>query len=296
MKQQWLTAGLLLVLGTYSQAATILQTKAKSAIIQVTESELNDLHLAAGQTIQFSVGGKNIQAAIVKVAKDKILVKSNADLTGQDKAAIELSIPLGAAAATTPAAPMQEAAPVQTAAPTKKTHASSSGKSYAMKKPWIAGVNLQYVTGSAKVQYADLAVGVAGPSYSFSVTGFDLSGTGIYYFGQWGVGAEAEYATLKGKDSSNSANVTQMQLSGLAEYKITPAISAGALLTIASNLKLNDNAGNDSSLNGTGFGIFGTYQVMPQVRLILDYRTVSYKLDGNTVTSSDIRLGGGYYF
>ncbi|MBC7467010.1 MAG: hypothetical protein H7256_13560 [Bdellovibrio sp.] len=289
-----LLIGLLLISGT-AQAATILQTKAKSAIVQVSDSEVNDLQLSAGQSIQFSAGGATIQASIVKLIKNKILIKSDTDLTGQQNANVDISIPLGSPTAQA-AAPQQQAG----VAPRKVVMKDRAfvNKSTMSKKPWMAGVNVKYVNGSSKIKFSQ-AVGTATieTSYSFPVTGFDLSGVGFYYFGPWGAGAEVEYATLKGSDSGNTATITQMQLNALGEYKINPKITAGASLTIASNYKASDSVGNDSSLNGMlGFGVFGTYQVTPNIRALVEYKTMNYKLDSNTVSTSDIRIGAGYYF
>lgn len=278
-----------------AHAAKILQTKAKSAIIEVTDSEIDGLKLAAGQNIQFTVAGAAVQASVVKVIKNKILVKANSDLTGQQNAQIELSTPIGSESAAAPVTPPAAAKPQQRAHKTSAYVKSGS----IPKKPWIAGVNLKYVKGTAKIQFADTVVSnVTVPGFSFnqSTTGFDLSGVGIYYFGQMGAGVELEYATLKGSDSDYSSTVTQMQMSGLGEYKFDGGFSAGVLLTIASNFKASDNSGNDSSLNGMGFGIFGTYQVTPEIRAVMDYKTITYKLDANSVSMADFRIGAGYYF
>lgn len=288
-----LLVGILLLAGT-AQAATIVQSKAKSAIIELTDAEINSLHLAAGQNIQFTVGNSPVQASIVKIVKNKILIKSDVDLTGNAKVPVEISAAGGGAemaAATTPApARGQQKARSQRAA---------VNKSASSKKPWIAGVNFKYVaSGSTSVQFADTVVGgvtVPGFTASLKTTGFVLSGIGFYYFGQWGAGAEVEYASLKGSDANYSSTITQMQLSGVGEYKFG-AISAGASLTIASNYKAGDNFGNDSSLNGMGFGIFGTYQITPQIRGILDYKAINYSLEGNSVKTTLISIGGGYYF
>lgn len=281
-----------------SQAATILQTKGPSAIIEVSDTEVQTLGLQAGQVVQFTVDAAPVNASVVKVIKNKILVKANKDLTGKANVAVELIAPHaggGAAATTTaeaPAAPEAAPAPVTHSKPARSAKGS---KSMGMKKPWIAGVNLKYITGSGKVSFA--ASGIV-PAFDSNQTtsGFGFSGIGIYYFGQLGAGAEVEYASLKGSDSGYSTTATQMQLSALGEYKITPVISAGVVLTLASNLKSTDNVGNDSSLNGMGFGVFGTYNVTPEIRVILDYRSIPYKLDSNSITLTDIRIGGGYYF
>lgn len=289
-----LILGLILISGT-AQAATILQTKAKSAIVQVSDSEVNDLQLAPGQNIQFTSNGATVQASIVKVIKNKILIKSDTDLTGQQNANVDISIPLGAPAAQ--AAAPQEPMGGSTRKVVTKDRAFVN-KSAMPKKPWIAGVNVKYVNGSSKVKFSSTNLGVTTEqSFSFPVTGFDLSGVGFYYFGQWGAGAEVEYATLKGSDSGNTATITQMQLNALGEYKINSKITAGASITLASNYKASDSQGNDSSLNGMlGFGVFGTYQVTPKIRALLEYKSMNYKLDSNSVTTTDIRIGAGYYF
>lgn len=280
-----------------AHAAKILQTKAKSAIIEVSEGEIDDLKLAAGQNIQFTASGATVQGSVVKIIKNKILVKANSDLTGQQNAQIELSI-LNGALPTTDAA----AAPIAPAARPQRTHKEKSSayvrSGSGSKKPWISGVNLKYIKGSSKIQFADTVVGaVTVPGFSFnqSTTGFDLSGVGIYYFGQMGAGVELEYASIKGSDSTYSSTITQMQLSGLGEYKFD-AFSAGVILTVASNYKASDSSGNDSSLNGTGFGVFGTYQVTPEIRAVIDYKSVTYTLDSNSISMADFRIGAGYYF
>jgi hypothetical protein len=276
-----------------AQAATILQTKGKSAILEVTDTELQTLKLQAGQNIQFSANGVVSQSSILKVIKNKILVKGNVDLNAEKGTPVSLAVIRGGTAPTGNAAASSAQRPV-----VRKEKSSAWSSKPSPSKRWITGVNLQYVTGSSKIQFADVVVGgitQTGASDTQSISGFNFSGTGIYYFDKIGVGGELEYGMLKGA-GTNKSTITQTQLSGLAEYKITDKISAGGLLTIASNYKATDDASNDISLNGMGFGIFGTYEVMPQVRLIVDYRTISYKLEGNSVSESDIRLGGGYYF
>ncbi|MFZ3228683.1 MAG: hypothetical protein WA160_00635 [Pseudobdellovibrio sp.] len=281
-------------------AATLVQTKGNSAIIELTDLELQTLNPSAGQNIQFNVGGTSVAASVAKAVKNKILVKTNKDLTGQKNVQIEIANSVADASTNSEFANPDSAPPAnEKNRRAKKDSARTSGNKSMLNKKIIYGVNLKYITGSAKIKYADTIINsipVSGADFTQNYTGFDLSGTGFYYFGAIGVGVEAEYASINATASYANSTITQMQLSLLSEYKIQN-FSAGALLTVASNYKATDNLGNDSSLNAMGgLGVFGTYQVMPNVRMILDYRTISYKLDANTVNTSDIRLGGGYYF
>lgn len=274
MKNIFGFAALLLIGGSWAQAGTILQVKGASAIVEMTDAEIQSVKPEAGQQIVLLFGAKQAPATIKKVSNKKVLITTSVNLAGQKAVAVR------AAGAT------KGNSSSGSSANNRSGNGSRRSKN---QKDWIVGGNLKYVTGSANITITGF------PGMSVKYSGFDASGVGIYYFGDIGVGLEAEYGTLNGADTSASHKVTQVQFSALGEYKIK-AFSVGGLFTLFSNIKDTDSNGNDNSLNGTGFGVFATYTVMPQVRIILDYKMASYKLDPASYSTSDIRLGAGYYF
>lgn len=265
---------LLLFVAVQSQSAEIKQTKGNSAIIELNEEEIDNLKLSIGENIILTINEESYLANITSKKNSKLLIKANRDLTGTKNSFAEI---------------------------TKKTN-RATGKSQGsnqQQKKIIYGVNAKYITGTASIKYADTVVGsltVPGASITQNYSGFNLSASGFYYYDQIGIGAEAEYSSLSGTGSNITSTITQMQINALAEYRYQK-FSVGGLITLASNYKSTDSAKNDTSLNGMGgFGVFATYQVIPAVRAILEYRTMNYKLDSNSVNTSDIRLGAGYFF
>ncbi len=260
----------ILLLTSVSYAARVLQVKGSSAILELSDAEIQTLRPAGGQNIQLTFGSERVDATIKKVANKKILLATASDISSQKVVSVS-SGGAGVQAAS--------AGPGKTA----------RGKS-ASGKEWTVGANIKYVLmGAANQNIKNIAANV-------KYDGFDLSGVGIYYLGDFGVGLEGEYAMLKGKDEKSvTYTTTQIQFSLLGEYRFKQ-FSAGGLFTLASNYKETNSNGSDNSLNGMGFGAFFTYAVIPNVRLILDYRIVDYKLDSATIKTSDIRLGAGYYF
>ena len=91
--------------------------------------------------------------------------------------------------------------------------------------------------------------------------------------------------------------MTQVDFSLLGEYKFK-TFSVGVMLAVFSNIRDTDNIGNDNSLNasGLGYGLYATYDIYKQFKLLLTYKTVNYKLDPASYGTSDIRFGAGYYF
>lgn len=273
MKKIFILALLNFLVGPIAKSATILQVKGASAIVELSAAEFQNLQPVAGQHIQLSFSGKQARALIKKISNKKMLITSTISLAGQKIVGIKSD---------------GSAGDLKDADISKNRSALQKSK-LLLHKNWILGANLKYVTGSGNISITPF------PSQTLKYSGFDASGIGIYYFGLLGIGFEGEYSALKGTTSIGKNTVTQVQLSFLGEYKIK-LFSVGALLTLFSNLKDVDNLGNDNSLNGTGYGLFATYALRPQVRIILDYKMATYKLDPATYTSSDIRLGAGYYF
>lgn len=255
-------------------AATVLQVKGNSAIVEISDAEMQNLQPASGQQIQLTSGSKRTAGIIKKVLNKKLLLTTKSSLDGQKVVRITSS---GAASSTTASATMER--------PSAKSNSQSKKL---LQKRWTLGANLKYVTGSANVTITSF------PSQTLKYSGFAGSAVGLYYFGSFGIGAEGEYALMTGSTSIGKDNVTQLQMSLLGEYKFN-SFAVGALFTF-SNIKDTDNVGNDNSLNGTGFGAYAAYAVKPQVRILLEYRTVNYSLDPATYAASDIRLGAGYYF
>ena len=256
-----------------ANAASVIQVKGNSAILELTDSELADLQPISGQKIKVLTNEISTDGMVKKVLKKKILISVNADLSAEKNVKIQADNGSTSVNGTK-----------KMATKNLKTNSVSANA-----KKWTLGVNLKYaLTGAAKIK-------INITPYDVKYQGIDFSGIGIYYWGNLGAGVEGEYAMLKGDDTTVTYNVTQAQLSFLGEYKIKN-FSVGALFTPASNYKSTDSAGNENSLNGMGFGIFGTYMVVPNVRLIFDYRTVDYKLDPATIKMTDMRLGAGYYF
>ncbi len=259
-----------LFLGTLSFSATVLQTKGNSAILELSDIEIENLQPTAGQNIQLLAGGMQVDGSIKKISKKKILITTTADLSTEKIIKIQT-------------------ASSNNSAKSPKRPIAKSATSNMNSKKWTIGLNLKYaLSGTAKIT-------ISGFPFNVKYSGLDLSGIGFYYWGNLGAGVEGEYAMLKGDDSTTSYNVTQIQMSLLGEYKFKD-FSAGGLFTVASNYKSTDTAGNENSLNGMGFGVFATYKIIPSVRLIFDYRIVDYKLDPATIKTTDMRLGAGYYF
>lgn len=256
-----------------ADAASVLQVKGNSAILELVDSEFSELQPTAGQKIKISVNGILSDALIKKIVKKKILISVNSDLTGEKNVIIQSDNDSGSANGSK-----------RSSNKISKTNFASANT-----KKWTLGLNLKYALGgSAKIT-------INNTPFDVTYQGIDFSGIGFYYWGNIGAGVEGEYAMLKGTDRAATYNITQIQLSFLGEYKIKD-FSVGGLFTLASNYKSTDSAGNENSLNGMGFGIFGTYTVVPNVRLIFDYRIVDYKLDPATIKTTDMRLGAGYYF
>lgn len=273
MKNIFGIAALLLLSSSWAQAGTILQVKGASAIVEMTDAEIQSVKPEAGQQILLLFGAKQAPATIKKVSNKKVLITTTVNLAGQKAVAVRAAGAKGNSSS----------------AQSADSRSNNGSRRSRNQKDWIIGGNLKYVTGSANIKITGF------PGLSVKYSGFDASGVGMYYFGDVGVGLEGEYGTLSGADTSASHKLTQVQFSILGEYKIK-AFSVGALFTLFSNIKDTDSNGNDNSLNGTGYGVYATYTVMPQVRIILDYKMASYKLDPASYSTSDIRLGAGYYF
>ena len=262
---------LLVLTGAWANAGTILQVKGASAIVELTDAEIQSVRPEAGQQINLLFGSKQAPATIKKVSNKKLLITTSVNLAGQ------------------------KAVAVRAAGGSKSSSSSSDSRSGNSRRPrdqkdWTIGGNLKYVTGSAAIKITSQ------PDQTVKYSGFDATGVGLYYFGDVGIGVEGEYGTLSGSSSNGSSHkITQVQFNLLGEYKIK-AFSVGALYTLFSNIKDTDSNQNDNSLNGTGFGVYATYAVMPQVRIIFDYKMASYKLDPATYSTSDMRIGAGYYF
>lgn len=262
----------ILLLSPVTYAARVLQVKGSSAIVELSDAEIQTLRPTSGQNVQLTFGSNRIDATIKKVAKKKILLATARDISGQKVVAVSSG---GAGALSANSAAGKGSA--------------ARGKSSSSKK-WTAGANVKYVLMGAANQ------NIGNFSAAVKYSGFDFSGVAIYNWDNFGAGLEGEYAMLKGTDAvSTSYNITQVQFSLLGEYRFQQ-FSAGGLFTVASNYKSIDSIKNENSLNGMGFGAFFTYTVVPNVRLIFDYRIVDYKLDSATIKTSDIRLGAGYYF
>ncbi len=253
-------------------AANILKAKGNSAIVELSESELATLNPSPGQSILITIENKASEASITKVAKNKILISTTEPLSAQN----DVKITSGKIVSTENTQP-------------RSTGKHVKNKSQRPSKNWVLGANLKYVlSGASKITINGVPINV---KYS----GIDLSGIGFYYWGHWGAGFEAEYAMLKGDDTTTPYSITQIQVSLLAEYKYN-SVSGGVLFTPASNYKSSDSAGNENSLNGMGYGVFATYNLNPNIRFIFDYRISDYKLDPATIKGTDMRLGAGYYF
>ncbi|OFZ30389.1 MAG: hypothetical protein A2622_08235 [Bdellovibrionales bacterium RIFCSPHIGHO2_01_FULL_40_29] len=269
MIKQFIALTIILGLSYLAEAGTVTQTKGTSAIIELSDDEIQNLSPYTGQNIQISFNGQQVDATVRKISKRKILVSTSKVLSKQKNVEVLAGGP-GVSIS-------------------KKSSYSDKSKASVSSKNWTLGANVKYVLmGKEKRTISSVAIDIV---YS----GFDLSGIGFYYWGSFGVGVEGEYAMLQGKDTTASHTISQMQMSILGEYKIS-TISFGALFTIASNYKSSDGVGNELSVNGMGYGIFATYSVTPQVRLIFDYRMANYKLDPATIEISDMRIGAGYYF
>ncbi len=262
----------ILLLSPVIYAAQVLQVKGSSAIVELSDAEIQTLRPTGGLNVLLTFENDKVDATIKKVAKKKILLTIARDISGQKF----VTVSSGGAGA-------------QSANSATAKKAGARGKSSGDKK-WTAGVNVKYVLmGAANQNIANVKANV---KYS----GFDLSGVAIYYWDNFGAGLEGEYAMLKGTDAGSATyDITQAQFSLLGEYRLQQ-FSAGALFTVASNYKSADSIKNENSLNGMGFGAFFTYTVVKNVRLILDYRILDYKLDTATIKTSDLRLGAGYYF
>ena len=271
MKNMVLVVVTCLLLTATVEAASVLQVKGNSAVLELTDSEISELQPSAGQKIKISVNETLADGLIKKIVKKKILVSVNSDLTGEKNVRILMDGGNNSADGTK-----------------RLSNRNSKSNSSPMKK-WTLGLNLKYALGGAA------KITINNTPFDLKYQGIDFSGIGFYYWGNVGAGVEGEYAMLKGDGNSITYNVTQIQLSLLGEYKIKD-FSAGGLFTLASNYKSTDSANNENSLNGMGFGIFGTYTVVPNVRIIFDYRIVDYKLAPATIKMTDMRLGAGYYF
>lgn len=261
---------LFISMGPFSYAANVLQTKGSSAIIGLSDAEMQSLQPEAGKSIIILSSGKPVQANIKKVSNKKILLTLNGSLGDAKTVKIKVD---------------SSSPKTSAAAPTKNGTTSKN----ASKKNWALGANLKYVTGSAAFSIPGI------PNSTLKYSGFDVSGIGIYYFGKFGVGVEGEYSSLPGTNNAASATTTQIQMSLLGEYRIN-LFSVGALFTVFSNFKSSDSLGNETSLNGMGYGAYAAYMLFPSMRLSLDYKMGTYKLDTATITTSDIRFGAGYYF
>ena len=270
IKQTVVGICIFLLLNNSGFAATVLQVKGNSAILELSDTEIENLKPTAGQNIQILVNGSQAEGSIKKISKKKILIFTTADLSKEKNIKIENTNSNNSAKST-------------------QRPSVKNPKNNLNSKKWTLGLNLKYaLSGAAKITINSIP-------FNVKYSGLDLSGIGFYYWGNLGAGVEGEYAMFKGDDGTISYNVTQIQISLLGEYKFND-FSAGGLFTLASNYKSIDTAGNENSLNGMGFGVFATYKVIPSVRLIFDYRIVDYKLDPATIKTTDMRLGAGYYF
>ena len=242
------------------RAANVLQVKGNSAILELSDSEFEALQPGPGKKIRLQVNGKDVPAVIKKLSNKKILINTNGNLVGTKS--------------------------VQVAA-----GGSSENKSGTSQKKWLLGANLQYVTGSSSITITSLA------PRNLKYSGFDISGVGMYYFDAIGVGGRADYTFGNGTTEVASDKVTLVDFSLLGEYKFK-TFSLGVMLVAFSNLHDTDTLNNDNSLNasGLGYGVFATYDIYKQVKLLLNYKTINYKLDPASYSTSDIRFGAGYYF
>lgn len=273
MKNSIGLAALLLLVSFGVHAGTILQVKGSSAIVEMSDAEIQSVRPEAGQQLLLLFGTKQAPATIKKVSNKKVLLTTTMNLAGQKSVAVRAA----------------NGAKASSSSSSSADRSNSSSRRLKNQKDWTIGGNLKYVTGTANITITGF------PGQTVQYSGFDASGIGIYYFGDIGVGLEGEYTTSNGTASTASHKLAQVQFSVLGEYKIK-AFSVGALFTLFSNIKDTDSIGNDNSLNGTGYGVFATYTIMPQVRIIFDYKMANYKLDPATYSTNDMRIGAGYYF
>ena len=263
--------------GNSARAANVLQVKGNSAILELSDLEFKTLQPEAGKNIRIIANGKAAVANIKKILNAKILINSNVNLTGTKSVQVLAS---------------NSNVSINEAGPRGSRSGNSNEKNKnTSQKNWILGGNLQYVTGSSSILIAPLA------SRTLNYSGFNVSGVGFYYFDSIGVGGRADYTFGNGTTATSSDKITQVDLSFLGEYKFK-TFSVGAMLVLFSNIRDTDNLNNDNSLNssGLGYGLFATYDAYPQIKLLLNYKTVNYKLDPASYGTSDIRLGAGYYF
>ena len=249
-----------LLICNLAKAANVLQVKGNSAILELSASEIETLQPEPGKKIGLTSNGKEAVAIIKKISNKKILINTRANLAGIKS--------------------------VQVAA--SGTSETRSGNS---QKKWALGANLQYVTGNSSIAITSF------PSRTLKYSGFDVSGVGMYYIDAIGFGARGDYTLGSGATELASDKVTLIDFSLLGEYKFK-TFSVGVMVVVFSNLHDSDTLNNDNSLNasGLGYGLFATYDIYKQFKLLLNYKTVDYKLDPATYGTSDIRLGAGYYF
>ncbi len=269
---------IILAQGFSSHAAKILQVKNNSAILELNNAEMQTLEPTPGQNIRLTFGNEQVNATVKKMAKNKLLIEVSGDISNQKVVSISKG---GTGADSSKATTAKSAKYAKTAKSVKNEDASS--------KEWSIGVNTRYVVSGTASQT------INGISSKVSYSGFVLSGIALYNWDNFGVGVDGEYALLQGKAGSVTSKITQIQFSLVGEYRLQK-YSAGGLFTLGSNFNSTDSTNAENSLNGMGFGVFATYAFSPNIRLLLDYRNVDYKLDSATIKTSDIRLGAGYYF